>query len=222
MPDRFSRAVLICAALALFSCAAQFANERIELDPTGPKLVNAPFGDLIEQWVTAPGNLYMKRPRPDFTSYRAMRIERPGLFYDSRVTPPLTQDHSKLVRALEAAVAEDVAPIIPLPVTSERGAGILRVRSEVTGLEFDRQHATNSRVTSITQPSASAVFVLDLSDDASGTSLLRVAARRQLPGGIYTGPWSPDIDRSLELFHGFAQDAKACLALVFKPAERRE
>jgi hypothetical protein len=72
------------------------------------------------------------------------------------------------------------------------------------------------------QPGAAAIFVLDLSDDASGTPLLRIAARRQLPGGIYTGPWAPDIDRSVELFRGFSKDARDCLALVFKPSAAQE
>ena len=222
MSKRATRAALLFAAFGLCACAGSVSRQRIEFDPGGPQLVSAPFGDLIEQWVSAPGNLYMKRPRPDFTSYRAMRIEQPGLFYDARVTPPILQDHGKLVRALEASVAQEVSESIPLPITTERGAGILRVRSEVTGLEFDRARATNSRVTSIVQPGAAAIFVLDLSDDASGTPLLRVAARRQLPGGIYTGPWAPDIDRALELFRGFAQDARDCLALVFKSSVAQE
>jgi hypothetical protein len=203
-----------CAALA---CAATLPGARIPHDPRGPQLVNAPFGDLVEQWVDAPGNLYVRRPRPDFTAYRALRFEQPSIFYDVRVTPPLVQDHSILVRSLADAVRAGVGSALPFAIAAKPGPGVLRVRAEVTELEFDRARVSNSRVTSIIQPGASAMFVLEIADDETGTPLLRVAARRQMPGGIFTGPWAPDIDRSQLLFRGFASDTRECLAHVVRP-----
>jgi hypothetical protein len=212
-----ARAIAICiAALLATSCTAPTA--RIPIDPRGPQLAMAPFGDLVEQVVDAPGNLYLRRPRPDFGSYRALRFEQPAIYYDPRVTPPLVQDHSLLTRSLTEAVSVGIGRSIPLPVVALRGPGVLRVRAEVSKLEFDRARASNSRVTSIIQPGAAAMFVLEIADDETGTPLLRVAARRQMPGGIYTGPWAPDIDRSIQLFRGFVDDARQCLAFVVRPA----
>jgi hypothetical protein len=217
MPHPLARALLLLSALALAGCSVP-SNERIRIDPNAkPTLVTAPFGDLIEQWVDTPGALYVRRPRPDLGAYRAMRFERPALFYDASLTPPLVSDHSLLLRALEEAVRDQLTLSIPLPVTRDRGAGVLRVDSEVTDLEFDRTKATNSRVTSIIQPGRSATFVLQLADDATGTPLVRIAARRPMPGGIFTGPWAPDIDRATQLFRMFARDARDSLAHVVRP-----
>lgn len=204
-------------ALLLAACANGASQERIALDPTGPKLLVKPFGDLVEQWVDAPGALYMRRPRPDLAAYRGLRFERPGLYYDRRVTPPLVQDHSMLTRALEGAVRDALAAAVPLPESREGGAGILRVTSEVSNIEFDRARATNSRVTSIIQPGAAATLVIELADDATGTPLVRIAARRPMPGGIYTGPWAPDIDRAIQLFRSFGQDVRLSLVHVVRP-----
>ncbi len=204
-------------AIALAACAAP-SSPRIVLDPKAtPVLVAAPFGDLVEQWVDAPGSLYVRRPRPDLGAFRAMRFERPTIFYDRAVTPPLVTDHSFLMRALDAAVRNQVGASIPLPITADAGPGVLRVSSEVVGLEFDRGRSTNSRVTSIIQPGRSATFVLQLADDATGVPLVRLATRRQLPGGIFTGPWSPDLDRSNQLFQAFGRDARESLSHVVRP-----
>lgn len=212
------RARCLAFALAAAACAAPPSGPRVELDPAAvPVLVNAPFGDLVEQWVDAPGSLFVRRPRPDLGAYRALRFEQPALHYLRGVTPPLVSDHTLLVRSLGGAVREQISAAVPLPETSERGAGVLRVSAEVTDLEFDRARATNARVTSIIQPGATATFVLQLADDASGTPLVRVAARRPIPGGIYTGPWSPDIDRATQLFRSFARDARQSLAHVVRP-----
>jgi hypothetical protein len=204
-------------ALALAACAAP-SSPRIAIDPKAvPTLVSAPFGDLVEQWIDAPGTLYVRRPRPDLGAFHAMRFERAAIFYDPSVTPPLVADHTFLMRALDNAVRNQVGASIPLPVAKEPGAGVLRVSSEVVGLEFDRGRATNSRVTSIIQPGRSATFVLQLSDDASGAPLVRLAARRQLPGGIFTGPWAPDLDRAAQLFQAFGRDARESLSHVVRP-----
>ena len=92
----------------------------------------------------------------------------------------------------------------------------------MTDLEFDRARATNSRVTSIIQPGRAATFVLQLSDDATGVPLVRIAGRRPMPGGIFTGPWAPDIDRATQLFRAFAKDARESLAHVVRPAAAPE
>lgn len=203
--------------LALAACTAP-SSPRIAIDPkAAPTLVTAPFGDLVEQWIDAPGSLYVRRPRPDLGSFRAVRFERPAIFYDRSVTPPLVVDHSFLMRALEAAVRKQVGASIPLPEVQEAGPGVLRVSCEVVELDFDRGRATNSRVTAIIQPGRSATFVLQLADDASGTPLVRLATRRQLPGGTFTGPWSPDIDRASQLFQAFGRDARESLSHVVRP-----
>jgi hypothetical protein len=212
-----ARTIAICAA-ALLAASCTVPSARIPIDPRGPQLATAQFGDLIEQVVDAPGNLYLRRPRPDFGAYQALRFEQPAIYYDPRVTPPLVQDHSMLTRSLADAVTTGVARSVPLPVVAQRGRGVLRVRAEVSKLEFDRARASNSRVTSIIQPGAAAMFVLEIADDETGTPLLRIAGRRQMPGGIYTGPWAPDIDRSIQLFRGFVEDARKCLAYVVRPA----
>jgi hypothetical protein len=219
MPHPLPRALLL-ATLALAACAGERGPlQRVEIDPAAkPTLVNAPFGDLVEQWVDAPGALYVRRPRPDLGIYRALRFERPSLFYERSMTAPLVTDHSVLMRALDNAVRDRISASIPLPETTESGAGVLRVSSEVIDLEFDRAKATNSRVTSIIQPGRAATFVLQLTDDATGTPLVRIAARRSLPGGIFTGPWAPDIDRAVQLFREFAKDAQLSLAHVVRPA----
>jgi len=218
MPSSLPRAVLL-AALVLPACASEQAGtERIAVDPSAqPTLVNAPFGDLVEQWVDAPGGLFVRRPRPDLGAYRALRYERPSIFYVRSVAAPLVTDHSLLMRALDSAVRDQIGASIPLPATKQGGAGVLRVSSEVSDLEFDRAKATNSRVTSIIQPGRTATFVLQLSDDATGTPLVRIAMRRSMPGGIFTGPWAPDIDRAVQLFREFAKDARASLAHVVRP-----
>jgi hypothetical protein len=219
MPRSLGRSIVLAACAALAACASGTASQpRIAIDPKAlPTLVNAPFGDLVEQWVDAPGALYVRRPRPDLGAYHALRFERPTLFYERRVAAPLVADHSLLTRALASAVRDQVATSIPLPETSRAGAGVLRVSAEVIDLEFDRARAANSRVTSIIQPGHSATFVLQLSDDASGTPLVRIASRRPMPGGIYTGPWAPDIDRATQLFRAFAKDARESLAHVVRP-----
>jgi hypothetical protein len=219
MPHSLPRALLL-AALVLTACASERAEtQRIAVDPAAkPTLVNAPFGDLVEQWVDAPGGLFVRRPRPDLGAYRALRFERPSIFYESSVAAPLVSDHSMLLRALDTAVRDQIGASIPLPATKEGGAGVLRVSSEVTDLEFDRAKATNSRVTSIIQPGRTATFVLQLTDDATGTPLVRIAMRRGMPGGIFTGPWAPDIDRAVQLFRAFAKDARAALSHVVRPA----
>jgi len=216
-PSPRPRAILLVALLALAACASDSPQERIALDPTGPKLLIKPFGDLVEQWVDAPGALYVKRPRPDLGAYHALRFERPGLFYDRRVTPPLVQDHSMLMRALDGAVRQAMAAAVPLPESRDSGSGVLRVSTEVSNIEFDRARATNSRVTSIIQPGAAATFIIELADDATGTPLVRIAARRPMPGGIYTGPWAPDIDRAIQLFRSFGQDVRLSLVHVVRP-----
>jgi hypothetical protein len=217
-----TRALLFTLALA--ACATERPPlERIKLDPAAlPTLVSAPFGDLVEQWVDAPGSLFVRRPRPDLGAFHALRFERPSLFYENTVTPPLVADHSLLVRALDNAIRDQIAASIPLPETGESGAGVLRVSGEVTDLEFDRAKATNSRVTSIIQPGRTATFVLQLSDDATGVPLVRIAMRRPMPGGIFTGPWAPDIDRAVQLFRGFAKDARLSLVHVVRPAAPAE
>jgi len=218
MPYSLPRALLL-VAIVLPACASERARtERVAVDPAArPTLVSAPFGDLVEQWVDAPGSLYVRRPRPDLGTYHALRFERPSIFYERTVAAPLVTDHSLLMRALESAVRDQVGASIPLPATKQGGEGVLRVNSEVTDLEFDRAKATNSRVTSIIQPGRAATFVLQLTDDATGTPLVRIAARRSLPGGIFTGPWAPDIDRAVQLFREFAKDARAALAHVVRP-----
>jgi hypothetical protein len=222
MSYSLSRTLLLTLALA--ACAGERTPlERVEIDPAAlPTLVTAPFGDLVEQWVDAPGSLFVRRPRPDLSTYRALRFERPALFYERSVTPPLVSDHSLLLRALDTAVRDQIAASIPLPETRASGASVLRVSSEVTQLEFDRAKATNSRVTSIIQPGHTATFVLQLSDDATGVPLVRIATRRPMPGGIFTGPWAPDIDRAVQLFRAFAKDARESLAHVVRPAAPRE
>jgi hypothetical protein len=218
MPHSLPRALLL-ATLALAACAGErAAMQRVQIDPTAkPTLVNAQFGDLVEQWVDAPGALYVRRPRPDLGAYRALRFERPSIFYERSMTAPLVTEHSVLMRALDSAVRDQTSASIPLPETMESGAGVLRISSEVIDLEFDRAKATNSRVTSIIQPGRAATFVLQLTDDATGTPLVRIAARRSLPGGIFTGPWAPDIDRAVQLFRSFAKDAQLLLAHVVRP-----
>jgi hypothetical protein len=218
-----SRALLL-AALASAACAGDpEAGKRIALDPKAqPTLVTAPFGDLVEQWIDAPGALYVRRPRPDLGTYRAVRFERPALFYDRVVVAPLVSDHSLLIRALDGAVRDQVAISIPLPETREPGAGVLRINAEVVGLEFDRARATNSRVTSVIQPGRPATFVMQLTDDATGVPLVRFASRRPMPGGIFTGPWAPDIDRATQLFRSFAKDARSSLAHVVRPVASPE
>ncbi len=219
-----ARALGLFAALGAAACASSSAPvERIARDPAAvPVLVNEPFGDLVEQWVDAPGALYVRRPRPDLGAYRALRFERPSVFYLRTVTPPLVSDHSLLIRSLDAAVREQIGAAILLPETRESGVGVLRVSSEVVDVEFDRSRATNSRVTSIVQPGATATFVFQLSDDATGTPLVRIAARRPMPGGIFTGPWAPDLDRATLMFRSFAKDARTSLAYVVRPATRPE
>ncbi|HEU4429376.1 MAG TPA: hypothetical protein VFT98_11525 [Myxococcota bacterium] len=217
MPSASPRAAWLVALALSAACANEASRERIALDPSGPKLLVKPFGDLVEQWVDAPGALYVKRPRPDLSAFRGVRFERPGLFYDRRVTPPLVQDHSMLTRALDGAVREAMAAAVPLPESREGGAGVLRVSTEVSNIEFDRARATNSRVTSIIQPGAAATFIIELADDATGTPLVRIAARRAMPGGIYTGPWAPDIDRAIQLFRSFGQDVRLSLVHVVRP-----
>jgi hypothetical protein len=223
MPYSLPRALLL-AALVLPACASERAlTERIAVDPAAkPVLVNEPFGDLVEQWVDAPGSLFVRRPRPDLGTYRALRFERPSIFYERSVAAPLVTDHSMLMRALDGAVRDQIGASIPLPATKQAGEGVLRVSSEVSDLEFDRAKATNSRVTSIIQPGRTATFVLQLADDETGTPLVRIAMRRSMPGGIFTGPWAPDIDRAVQLFHAFAKDARAALAHVVRPVAPAE
>jgi hypothetical protein len=210
---------LALALGASLACASDPARlERIAIDPAAkPTLVTAQFGDLVEQWIDAPGSLFVRRPRPDLGAYRALRFERPAIFYERTITAPLISDHSILMRALEGAVRDQVSASIPLPETREPGENVLRVSAEVTDLEFDRAKASNSRVTSIIQPGRTATFVLQLADDASGTPLVRIAMRRPMPGGIYTGPWAPDLDRAGQLFRMFAKDVRASLAHVVRP-----
>lgn len=217
MRSTSSRAASLAACALLLACTSGEPQERIAVDPTGPKLLVKPFGDLVEQWVDAPGALYVKRPRPDLSTFRGLRFVRPALYYDRRVTAPLVQDHSMLLRALDEAMRDALAAAVPLPESREGGAGILRVETEVSNLEFDRARATNSRVTSIIQPGAAATFIVEISDDATGAPLVRIAARRAMPGGIYTGPWAPDIDRSIQLFRSFAQDVRLSLVHVVRP-----
>jgi hypothetical protein len=219
-----ARVLVLLAAFAAAACAARAPQlPRVEVDPSAvPVLFHAPFGDLVEQWIDAPGSLFVRRPRPDLGAYHALRFEQPSIFYLRTVTPPLVSDHSALIRALGSAVRDQVSASIPLPETRERGAGILRVSSEVVDVEFDRSRATNSRVTSIIQPGATATFVFQLSDDATGTPLVRIAARRPMPGGIFTGPWTPDIDRATLLFRSFAKDARLSLAHVVRPVAAPE
>jgi hypothetical protein len=212
------------ALAACLACATDPARlERIQIDPAAkPTLVTAQFGDLVEQWIDAPGSLYVRRPRPDLGVYRALRFERPTIFYERAIAAPLVSDHSILIRALDAAVRDQVAASIPLPETRAGGERVLRVSAEVTDLEFDRAKASNTRVTSIIQPGRTATFVLQLADDASGTPLVRVAMRRPMPGGIYTGPWAPDLDRATQLFRMFAKDVRSSLAHVVKPVAKSE
>jgi hypothetical protein len=219
MPHPLPRLACGLALIALCACVSgPGAQERVTIDRSAkPTLAEAPFGDLIEQFVKAPGTLYVRRPRPDLGAYHALRYERPAIFYDASVTPPLVPDHSLLLRALQGALRDNLSAAIPLPETRASGAGVLLVSAEVTDLEFDRARASNSRVASIIQPGRSALFVLQLSDAASGTPLVRVASKRQMPGGIYTGPWSPDIDRAIQLFRGFAKDARESLSHVVRP-----
>ena len=219
-----SRALVLAASAHLVSCTgALVPQERVVLDPLAlPTLVTAPFGDLIEQWVDLPGSLYVRRPRPDLGAYRAVRLERPAVFYRRSLALPLQSSHAMLVRALDGVVREQIAVSISLPETREAGTGVLRVSSEVVNLDFDRARAANSRVTSIIEPGAAATFVLQLTDDATGTPLVRIATRRPMPGGIYTGPWAPDIDRSIQLFHAFAKDARRALAHVVRQVQAPE
>jgi hypothetical protein len=216
---RLALALLAVVALGAAGCAGDSLHtQRISVDPAAkPALVTAPFGDLVEQWVDVPGSLFVRRPRPDLGSYHAMRIARPTIFYDRGVTAPLVTDHSLLMRSLEAVVRGEMHHSLPLPETKRAGEGVLRVEAEVTDLEFDRSRATNSRVTSIVQPGRTATFVLQLSDDAAGTPLVRIAVKRPMPGGIFTGPWSPDIDRAVLLFREFAHDAHDSLGHVVRP-----
>jgi hypothetical protein len=216
MKDSAALALGTLGCLALAACSAPL-RERVPLDRGAPTLIAQPFGDLVEQWVDAPGNLYMRRPRPDLASYRALRFEQPAIFYDTQVTPPLVADHSMLVRGLANALRAELSRLMQLPESRRPGEGILRVSCEVVDLEFDRARATNARVTSIVQPGHAATFVLQLTDDATGTPLVRVASRRQMPGGIFTGPWSPELDRAIQLFREFARDARESLAHVVRP-----
>ncbi len=224
MSHPLARALALFAALGASACTIPSApGERIPHDSAAaPVLLNEPFNDLVEQWVDAPGALYVRRPRPDLGAYRALRFERPSLFYLRTVTPPLVSDHSLLIRTLDGAMRDQVGAAIALPETSERGEGVLRVSTEVVDVEFDRARATNSRVTSIIQSGATATFVLQLADDATGTPLVRIAARRPMPGGIFTGPWAPDLDRASQLFRAFAKDARASLAHVVRPVASPE
>jgi hypothetical protein len=212
-----ARVLLALAALLAVGCAGS-GVERARLDPNAkPALVTAPFGDLVEQWVDVPGSLWVRRPRPDLSSYRAMRIAPPTVFYDASVSPPFLSDHGQLLRSLTGAVRASMRLSLPLPETQRGGEGVLRVEAEVTDLEFDRSKSTNARVTSIVQPGRNATFVLQLADDALGTPLVRIAVKRPMPGGIFTGPWSPDIDRASELFREFARDAHVSLGHVVRP-----
>ena len=216
--------LLLAATFALAGCTSDPSRlERIPVDPTAqPTLVTAQFGDLVEQWIDAPGSLFVRRPRPDLGAYRALRFERPTIFYERTVTAPLVTDHTMLMRSLDSAVRDQVSAAIPLPESRSAGAGVLRVSAEVTDLEFDRAKASNTRVTSIIQPGRSATFVLQLADDVSGTPLVRIALRRQMPGGIFTGPWAPDLDRASQLFRTFAKDVRASLAHVVRPVAKAE
>lgn len=216
------RALLFCAGLAaalLSACATATTPEQQAVAPAAPpgeRLSTAPFGDLVEQWTATPGSLFVKRPRPDFAAYRSLRIETPAIYYGEQTLPPLRQDHELLLGALRGLVAQGAPAAIGLPAGETRGTGVLRVRSEVNDLDVDRSRTVgNTRVTSIIQPGRAALFVLELADDATGEPLLRVAASRALPGGIYTGPWSPELDRARQLFRGFADDASETLAVVF-------
>jgi hypothetical protein len=219
MAKPLASALLGLAALVGCACASDPTRfERIQIDPSAqPTLVNAPFGDLVEQWVDAPGSLFVRRPRPDLGAYRALRFERPAIFYERSVAAPLASDHSFLTRALASAVRDELTLSIPLVETSQRGAGVLRVSAEVTELDFDRSKSSNTRVTSIVEPGRTATFVLQLADDDSGTPLVRIATRRPMPGGIFTGPWSADVDRCVQLFRSFARDARESLAHVVRP-----
>jgi len=213
-----SRLLVPALALGIAACTS-LPLPRIAIDPKAvPALVNAPFGDLVEQWVDSPGSLFVRRPRPDLGAYRAVRFERPTIFYGRAVTPPLVSDHSMLMRTLESVVRNQVGASLPLPVTSQAGDGVLRVSCEVIDLDFDRARSSNSRVTAIIQSGRTVTFVLQLSDDATGTPLVRMANRRPMPGGTFTGPWSPDLDRSNQLFQSFGRDARESLSHVVRPA----
>lgn len=187
------------------------------IPPERERLALSPLEDLVEQWTTSPGNLFLRRPRPDFTQYEAIRVETPRLYYREGVIPPVSADDLRLRRAFEGAMIDDLGPATGLPVTKRRGAGVLLIRAEVSNLDLDRNRngTGQSRVTSIIQPSGSVFFVVEVSDDATGAALVRYAMRRPLPGGIFTGPWWPDLDRARQLFIRFSQDAREGLAFVF-------
>ncbi len=184
-------------------------------ETTAPRLATAPLGDLVEQWIVSSGNLFLKRPRPDFAAYRSLRVEVPALYFEDHTTPPIAQDQAMLKRGFQAVLIAQVTKAIGLPAGNARGPGVLRVRGEANDLELDRARSGNSRVTSIIQPSGNVFFVLELADDVTGEPLVRFAMRRPLPGGIYTGPWWPDLDRARLLFRTFAADAHENLAIVF-------
>lgn len=189
--------------------------------PQRQPLALRPLEDLVEQWTASPGNLFLRRPRPDFTQYDAIFVEPPEVYYTEGVVPPVIADDRRLRNAFESAMAEELGPATGLPATKRRGAGVLLIRFEVSNLDLDRNRngLGQSRVTSIIQPSGNVFFVVEVADDATGTPLVRFAMRRPLPGGIFTGPWWPDLDRARQLFIQFSQDAGENLAILFGTAE---
>jgi hypothetical protein len=202
-----------CTATSAPPAAAPLA--RASDAPARPSLAEAPFGDLVEQWTSTPGNLYVRRPRPDFAAYQALLFEPAAILYDARSVVPQRRDHERLAGALLEFTRESTLAALRLPEANAPGSGVLRVRTEVSGLDFDSSINNNSRVTSIIQPGGDALYVLELADAESGTPLLRVAVSRSMPGGIFTGPWSPELDRARQLFRAFGLDAQETLGVVF-------
>jgi hypothetical protein len=225
--DLALRLVLAAASLACGTAPptpparAQPAPEAAAAPGQRTTLALSPLGDLVEQWTAAPGNLFLRRPRPDFEQYETIRVEMPAVYYSEGVTPPIPSDTVRLKKAFRAAMAEELGPATGLPVSDRRGPHVLVILSEASNVDLDRNRngLGQSRVTSIIQPSGNVFFVVEVADDATGTPLVRFAMRRPLPGGIFTGPWWPELDRARQLFLQFAQDAGNGLGVVFGTGE---
>lgn len=215
---------LASASLALALVGSGCAPDAPRISPplrSGPALAVAPLGALVEQWIQSRGNVYLRRPRPDFSQYRSLHLEAPGLFYSQDSARLHARDLRRLSDELRDALAAPVAGAVGLPIDAARGPGVLRVRAEASELDFNQPTSGNSRVTSMARPSGAVLFVLDLADDATGDALVRFVIRQPLPGGTFGGSRTPELARAERLFRSFAKEAGEALGqLLAKRVER--